>query len=138
MCQSINGALACAPGMWRSIRAVSLVSVDQWRAGLRAASIYKDVIGKPKCQSINGALACAPALCSEARRATHVSVDQWRAGLRALGTWAPGQVYFKCQSINGALACAPPDSGCAFHDHYGVSRSMARWPARRESASHDG
>jgi len=60
-CQSINGALACAP-----------------QATARQVEL------RQKCQSINGALACAPCRTSTSLPTlVEVSVDQWRAGLRA-------------------------------------------------------
>ena len=60
-----------------------------------------------------------------------VSVDHWRAGLRASpGQWCvSGQL--ECQSIIGALACAPPSSWQPAKARCCVSRSLARWPARR-------
>ena len=83
------------------------VSVDHWRARLRARRGGKRVEQAVRCQSIIGALACAPAI--------HVIT---------LGT------QLQCQSIIGALACAPQRPPTGGFSVEGVSRSLARSPAR--------
>ena len=84
------------------------VSVDHWRAGLRAAAHVAAGSFRVECQSITGALACAPAMGGSRKiTASQVSVDHWRAGLRAAAQQGRRVIFFACQSITGALACAP-------------------------------
>ena len=107
------------------------MSVDHWRAGLRAdqaeLNSIKDEIA---CQSIIGALACAPPASSVSPRLPRVSVDHWRAGLRAQRPGLSHRVEEGCQSIIGALACAPINVKKLACRSFCVSRSLARWPAR--------
>ena len=107
-CQSINGALACAPSKPCRLAPEQRVSVDQWRAGLRARTIHSLFTPDLPCQSINGALACAPA-CSTPGFGGTVQCQSINGALAC----APYIMQFEwtisigCQSINGALACAP-------------------------------
>ena len=84
------------------------MSVDHWRAGLRATVILAAGKGKVLCQSIIGALACAP----EFPLSYVFDQTACQSIIGALAC-APNQAKFSsvpsttCQSIIGALACAP-------------------------------
>src|SRR5581483_3910723 len=130
------------------------VSVDHWRAGLRAADICPLVFprqrvsrslarwparrcrGLPEAarpQSVSRSLARWPArrfIAIEISVPSKVSVDHWRAGLRAHEAGQIKEEDYGCQSITGALACAPDRVETELTKPVGVSRSLARWPAR--------
>ena len=155
------------------------VSVDHWRAGLRAGAYVVLQVRQCRCQSIIGALACAPLQVNGAyqdnssvsrslarwparhrhpgsrQRQGVVSVDHWRAGLRA-GVSVVVCVRPDCVSVDhwrAGLRAEPGEVqlGPVHHvsvDHWraglraaerspaeplqvGVSRSLARWPARQ-------
>src|SRR5581483_8342420 len=153
-CQSITGALACAPCSAErrptSTRCVSR-SPARWPA---RRTLGVEVPRTLECQSITGALACAPPDCSSVRPLgkvcqsitgalacapdpgrrgsahTGVSVDHRRAGLRAHEYKTQKFMRLWCQSITGALACAPRRRHWLAADVLRVSRSPARWPAR--------
>ena len=110
-CQSIIGALACAPGDTRYGREPFVVSVDHWRARLRALTYSFDSF---KFICVSRSLARSPA-----RRVPLVVMVN-----------VPS-----CQSIIGALACAPWVSSYFFLKNLRVSRSLARSPARRRSCT---
>ncbi len=157
-CQSITGALACAPGNCPRLCASDTVSVDHRRAGLRARQDLDVILEGVKCQSITGALACAPRRGMVARassdrvsrsparwparpsgvgvrrRLISVSVDHRRAGLRALLRRETADIYSVCQSNTGALACAP-DPGRRGSAHTGVSVDHRRAGLRAARAS---
>ena len=95
------------PRTFWGLRSGCGVSVDHWRARLRAELYEESVEINWSCQSIIGALACAPALSRLTNRDSTV-----------------------CQSIIGALACAPSAGNAAVATGCGVSRSLARSPAR--------
>ena len=131
-CQSIIGALACAPG-GRLVGSdiTSWVSVDHWRARLRAVH-YLDVIEELIRVSVDHWRARLRAVLRGFALPVQlaVSVDHWRARLRARKYGTPFIRAWECQSIIGALACAP----CLFlysnPAPTSVSRSLARSPAR--------
>ena len=84
-CQSINGALACAPYIMQFEWTIS-IGCQSINGALACApqATARQVELRQKCQSINGALACAPCRTSTSLPTlVEVSVDQWRAGLRA-------------------------------------------------------
>ena len=154
-CQSIIGALACAPrqitpaefattGVSRSLarsparhplsprpRKPRFVSVDHWRARLRAGKMPPAAHVRHQCQSIIGALACAPC-----RPTQHPKSHKCQSIIGALACAPRAAAGFvaqqkQCQSIIGALACAPQQSLADHQRRHGVSRSLARSPARR-------
>ena len=108
LCQSIIGALACAPRSSRAWAAI-LFSVSRSLARSPARRNRDDSLGQcnRQCQSIIGALACAPPSRRRSYVADYVSVDHWRARLRA-------HIYSTAITVTA-----------------GVSRSLARSPARR-------
>ena len=154
-CQSIIGALGCAPSSahtqgflsqrvsrslarWAArhqdgphVYTNPVVSVDHWRAGLRAVGNALPPVKFPKCQSIIGALGCAPIL-------TLIFGAPQHSVSRSLARWAARQPLHLepeqrtgCQSIIGALGCAPSLPLLAVIGCNRVSRSLARWAARR-------
>ncbi len=114
---------------WRVSR-----SPARWPARLAGHAQY---VAVQLCQSITGALACAPSLCRRPCPLSPVSVDHRRAGLRALEPLRAAIDGRKCQSITGALACAPSRAAATRIRASRVSRSPARWPARRQGPPED-
>ncbi len=89
LCQSITGALACAPSFGAGFAAASAVSVDHRRAGLRADSRRG---GKNAYSRVSRSQARWPARREEMNFVEvndKVSVDHRRAGLRAAQAFAP-------------------------------------------------
>ena len=134
VCQSIIGALACAPsapasaivsrkGVSRSLARWPARPAPSWLTVSGSPSVSRSLARWPArprhkvkapycvlCQSIIGALACAPV--EKPIRKARVTV---------------------CQSIIGALACAPVHGASVYLSPQRVSRSLARWPARQEN-----
>jgi len=89
---------------------VAIVSVDHWRAGLRAVASSSCGHWLQSCQSIIGALGCAP----DTQRS---AVNDMIGVSRSLARWAARLSLLS----RAAIAII------------GVSRSLARWAARRRS-----
>ena len=108
------------------------VSVDHWRARLRAGTTEGKVAAR-LLVSVDHWRARLRAHASRdaAQDALYVSVDHWRARLRAIRISDLGHRVSMCQSIIGALACAPSASATWGTESACVSRSLARSPARR-------
>ncbi len=109
LCQSITGALACAP--FKPSTTQCVIGSCQSITGALACAPCQPCLGLPvvtTCQSITGARACAPA----EKEGSRMTKD-------------------RCQSITGALACAPRSVQATRQGCLRVSRSPARWPARR-------
>ncbi len=109
MCQSISGALACAPlSAIVAAQSIPSVSVDLRRVGLCAAKSGYRRTSDSWCQSISGALACAP----KSRRLL--------ACFGACVSRSPARWPVRHQHQRGAGKMRAS-----------VSRSPARWPVRR-------
>ena len=103
------------------------VSVDHWRARLRARAPSGACAQGVACQSIIGALACAPNFMRSRSRSTgRVSRSLARSPARRHCRDSRTET----QRIIGALACAPSAGNAAVATGCGVSRSLARSPAR--------
>ena len=158
-CQSIIGALACAPldigRFQRGQRGVSrslarsparppmvrqpypppIVSVDHWRARLRAIVVKA---GPPPLLCVSRSLARSPARPwprSTLQSWPQVSVDHWRARLRACALFVPGIAASGVSVDHWRARLRAGNLGTNLSFAPSVSRSLARSPARRDVTS---
>ncbi len=108
-CQSISGALACAPDSPKQL-GDALYRVSRSPARWPVRRTYS--------------------LRSSPKRVRSVSRSPARWPVRRIGCAGKDGGGRECQSISGALACAPDSLNRPLQMVPGVSRSPARWPVR--------